>query len=576
MIAEMKKIHQEIIGFIVGGIIGVMVLTGILIIMGHARVMPGVKIVGVDVSGMSRDEVEVILNNKIEKYLPVIKYGEAKLSVPREIVNYDVEKTLDEVMREGKNSLINGWQIIQNGNNLGILPIVNEEALNHYLQELQKMVEIASIPNTMELVRGEIVIIKGEDGIKLDEENLKEKIVNHASRLNPEPLKLEVVEIRNTLTDSQVKELKKRTERLINDQMTIRVNEVGVILEDRELISFISIRPDDLGEVDQEKLNVYVDGLAERYNREPQDAKFQFSNETVQEFAPALDGIEIDKQHTANSLQVGIERLLEDDVDKVEIEAVVTKTVPKITTKEVNNLGIVERIGRGESYYAHSIINRVYNVGLASKRINGALIAPGEEFSFNHQVGKISGATGYKTAYVISGGRTILGDGGGVCQVSTTVFRAAMNAGLPITERWAHAYRVGYYEQNSKPGFDATIYSPSKDLKFRNNTPGHILVQTMVDEPNRHLVIEFYGTNDGRVALVSPARVWGVTPPPPDLYQDEPTLPVGTVKQVDWAAWGAKTAFDYRVEKDGETITSETYTSNFRPWQNVFLRGTRE
>ena len=124
----------------------------------------------------------------------------------------------------------------------------------------------------------------------------------------------------------------------------------------------------------------------------------------------------------------------------------------------VNDLGVKELVGSGYSTYSGSIENRVFNVSHGASKINGVLIPPGETFSFNKTVGDITAATGFKQAYVIKSGRTVLDDGGGICQVSTTLFRAALNAGLPIVNRTAHAYRVGYYEQGFPPGIDATIY----------------------------------------------------------------------------------------------------------------------
>ncbi|MEI6691044.1 MAG: vancomycin resistance protein, partial [bacterium] len=114
-----------------------------------------------------------------------------------------------------------------------------------------------------------------------------------------------------------------------------------------------------------------------------------------------------------------------------------------------------------------------------------------------------------------------------------------------------------------------------KDFRFRNDTPGHILVQAINDPKTLHLIIEIYGTDDGRVSEVSKVKVWGSTPPPPDLYQDDPTLLIGKVKQVDWSAWGAKTTFDYKVIRDEETIYEKTFNSTYRPWQNVYLRGIK-
>jgi vancomycin resistance protein YoaR len=218
----------------------------------------------------------------------------------------------------------------------------------------------------------------------------------------------------------------------------------------------------------------------------------------------------------------------------------------------------------------------VHNIELAAARLNGVLIKPGEEFSFNAAVGEVSAATGYQAAYIIQNGRTQLGDGGGLCQDSTTVFRAALDSGLPITVRRGHSYRVGYYEQNAKAGLDATVYSPSTDLKFINDTPAHILIQTEVDSPNRTLKVYFYGTSDGRKATIKDHVVWGITPAPPDVYQDDPTLPVGTVKQVDWKAQGAKAQFVYVVERGGEIIFEKTFTTIYQPWAAVFLRGTKQ
>ena len=169
----------------------------------------------------------------------------------------------------------------------------------------------------------------------------------------------------------------------------------------------------------------------------------------------------------------------------------------------------------------------------------------------------------------------MLDDGGGVCQVSTTFFRAALNSGLPIIEHHAHSYRVGYYEQGGwKPGFDATVYAPSYDLKVKNDTPSYILIQAKTDTSANRLTFEFYGQKDNRIVEISAVRLWDYRPSPPDLHQDDPTLPTGTVKQVDWANPGVKSAFDYKVSRDSQIIFEKTFYSNFIPWQAVFLRGT--
>ncbi|MBI3341637.1 VanW family protein, partial [Candidatus Curtissbacteria bacterium] len=253
----------------------------------------------------------------------------------------------------------------------------------------------------------------------------------------------------------------------------------------------------------------------------------------------------------------------------------VNVTRAKVDNEEVNKLGIRELVGRGISYFAGSIANRAFNVQLGASRVNGALIAPGEVFSFNKTVGEVTAATGYKQAYVISAGHTVLDDGGGICQVSTTVFRAALNAGLPIISRTGHAYRVGYYEQRGfKPGLDATVFSPSVDFMFKNDTDHHILLQTIYDPVPARLEVDLYGTQDGRRVEQSEPIVTNETAPPPDKREDDPTQPKGTIKQVDFSAWGASAYFTRKVYKNDRLIIDDVFRTNYRPWQAVFLVGT--
>ncbi len=313
---------------------------------------------------------------------------------------------------------------------------------------------------------------------------------------------------------------------------------------------------------------------AERINIPVQEALFQFAGGKVTAFKPSRDGRKLNIASTKANFSKLLASVPTSQEQILTLAVVVDPIKPTIQTQETNVLGVQELIGRGYSEFAHSIPGRIHNVALTASKINGILIKPGEIFSFNQAVGDISEATGFQPAYIIKDGRTVLGDGGGVCQVSTTLFRAALAAGLPIIKRQAHAYRVAYYEQAGyKAGLDATVFAPSVDFQFKNDTPGYILIQTSTDRRNLTLTIDLYGTNDGRKAEILNHVVGSITPPPPDLYQDDPTLPAGTVKQVDFAAWGAKASFQYKVTRDGQVFQNETFYSNFRPWQAVFLRG---
>src|SRR5690606_10285855 len=148
----------------------------------------------------------------------------------------------------------------------------------------------------------------------------------------------------------------------------------------------------------------------------------------------------------------------------------------------------------------------------------------------------VSAETGFQPAYVIKNGQTVLGDGGGVCQVSTTVFRAVLDAGLKVTRRLPHSYRVSYYELNSKPGVDATVYSGNIDLRFINDTDHAILIHAEADSKNLYMKVELYGTSDGRTTEIVDHVTWDYRPAPAAVYIPDPTLPAGQTKQVDWAA----------------------------------------
>jgi len=318
-----------------------------------------------------------------------------------------------------------------------------------------------------------------------------------------------------------------------------------------------------------------IDRFKDTYNRPAKNALFKFENGRVvyfqrEEFGNAL---------LTDSLLYDMDRYITNLKFKPQNYTVTLRdkpVEPEITLARANSFGIEELIGEGVSNYSHSIPGRIHNVLFGASKLNGVLIPKGKIFSFNEAIGDISAATGYQPAYIIKEGKTVLGDGGGVCQISTTLFRAALNSGLPIVERYAHAYRVSYYENGSEPGLDATVFAPSVDLKIENNTPAAILIQTSVDADNMLLSFRLYGKKDGRNAEMSTPVLYDASPPPPDSFQDDPTLKRGVTKQVDFAAWGGKASFNYKVTRDNQVIFEKKFLSVYKPWQAIYLVGTQD
>lgn len=328
--------------------------------------------------------------------------------------------------------------------------------------------------------------------------------------------------------------------------------------------------------VDQTALKQHMEILHESYDRDPENALFTMENGRVNAFRVEKNGVHINSEKALREINKQIARVANDPKNSPTIRIEVTDAItkPKITLASANTFGIEEKIGEATSNYAGSIPGRIHNVILGASKFNGIIIPKGEIFSFVRTVGDISAATGYAPAYIIKDGKTILGDGGGICQISTTLFRAALDTGLPIIERHAHAYRVHYYENDRKPGFDATVFSPSVDLKVKNDTDAAILIQTSVDKTNQIVTFTMYGKKDNRKIILTDATIWDVVSAPEPKFQDDPTMKRGTQKQVDWAAPGTKSRFHYTVTKDDTVIQDTDFYSNYRPWQAIFLVGT--
>ncbi len=236
------------------------------------------------------------------------------------------------------------------------------------------------------------------------------------------------------------------------------------------------------------------------------------------------------------------------------------------------DLGIQDVVGEATSRYAGSSAGRVHNVALATSRYDGLLIAPGETFSFNHHLGDVSEAEGYHKTLIILDGATADGVGGGVCQVSTTLFRSVFWAGLPVVERHAHGYRVAYYEQGAPPGFDATIYSPIVDLKFVNDTGSWLLIESSTNSPARTATFILWGTKpDRQVEMGDVVRGQPVAPPAPRVEVD-PSLPTGASEVVELARDGLSVSLE-RIIIEGDQERRDVFHSTYRPTGQLTMVG---
>jgi vancomycin resistance protein YoaR len=424
------------------------------------------------------------------------------------------------------------------------------------------------IPTEIINDKGVLKIKKGELGVEVDKDKLASQIIfslkNYRLENNEIPIIILGVLPSEEEETSAINLAKKLSTKKIIFNWENNINE---ILKDT-IISWVGFE----NKCNTNAIADYVVNFNKSIKQEPRDASFKFENNKVIEFEASRDGFVIDQEKMRLDI---CNNLIEWSNSSLEIkyQLPLIKTMAKVNTSEVNDLGIKELIGRGTSSFRHSSDIRNWNVQKGSEIINRILVAPGETFSFIKNLGDVSLDNGFKQAYVINKGKTVLDVGGGICQVSTTLFRAMLDAGLNITDRKGHAYRVSYYEEDSKPGFDATVFIPNPDLKFINDTGNYILIQSFYDGVKKTLAYEIYGTRDGRKVEISNYKQWDAAPAPPDVWNDDPTLPPGKIIKDESKVPGLKTSFDWKVTKNGEILHSKTYVTNYIPWAAVYRRG---
>lgn len=228
---------------------------------------------------------------------------------------------------------------------------------------------------------------------------------------------------------------------------------------------------------------------------------------------------------------------------------------------------------------AGSPYNRRQNIARGVELLNGLLIAPGEEFSVVETLKPFEIDNGYVPELVIKGNETIPEIGGGLCQIGTTTFRGAMEAGLDITYRKNHSYAVSYYydDRNRLPGTDATLYDPAPDLRFINDTPGYVLLQTRID--GNDLWFDYWGISDGRVAEFTPPVASNWIDPPPMKIIETTDLAPGERRCTESAHKGVTTSFYYTIDFPDELEREdheEEFRSVYKPWQAVCLVGVEK
>ena len=508
---QLVKSQKLLIGAVIFLVIIIFLLT--LNTINAGKINWEMKIAGTSVGGLYPNEAEELLKSSFQSFLKkdiFLKYKEFywQATLEKLGVEIDVPATVNYALH--KNSV---WWQIRSLFSYNIEPIwaIDEEKLEKYFQEnlssIHKPAKNASLIYDKE--KDDFTITSSSQGIIINKNKLKKELGKNIKNLEQKDVELSLIKDQPAVLENETQRAYQKAKEILgavpftviiienNEKQQIDIIDKEILLD---LLNFEPVldpdNPDNkiLGvKFKPQIIENYLISLIPLINREPMDAKLTIKNNKVTTFALSKQGIKLEIQ---DNIPILSQKLL-NPLTSQEIELKISIIQPKITTDSISNMGITALLAKGVSNFSGSPESRIHNIGIGAAKFNGVLIKPGEEFSFNNILGEVGPEQGYKPELVIKKDKTIPEYGGGLCQVSTTAFRAAVNAGLEITQRYPHAFPVKYYNPQ---GFDATVYPPFPDLKFINNTPAYILVQTKIQGNN--LIFEFYGTNDNRKVVI--------------------------------------------------------------------------
>ncbi|MDQ5952150.1 MAG: binding 4 protein [Patescibacteria group bacterium] len=567
------------------------------------RILPNVTIAGMKVNGLDRIAATELLqsqfNTMVDAGVEVTLFDETKHLDLRtnvatdpdlvyQLIDWDVNMSVDEALKVGRtgNQLRDFFAPLYH---LTLAPthltphyVLAETRLSSALRDLYPNVESIGTPTDFVFVgSGEnmsVTVTEAVAGAIIDTDQALTDLMHDAENLGLEALELRLIERSAIINKTEAEVLIPAAIAAIEhapyeltftpeygDDLTypITANDLKIWL-----VPSKNANGEAILTVDPESMESFLTEVHADIDIAPQDAKFVVEGDRVIEFSESHDGFIINDDQVLDDVTAAL------GTDNTSIVISAERTAPAVPTASANDLGIKEVLGVGFSSYAGSPANRRANIKHGADKLNGVLIAPGDTLSLLERLRPFTVADGYLPELVIKGDEIIPEVGGGLCQIGTTTFRAAMNSGLEIAERRNHSLVVSYYNDpsNGQPGTDATIYDPSPDLKITNDTGHYIMLITTVDAAKSQLTFTFWGTSDGRQGSYTPPKVLSWTGYGAPVEKETTSLKPG-VRQCQAPHPGATTTFDYNIiQPDGTTKTREFFSS-YRSLPSICLVG---
>jgi len=490
----------------------------------------------------------------------------------RRLIYFDIDKTLENIFKIGRqgNFLSRIKQIIISllkDQKVDLVVEIDKEEILNILKKNFKEIEQPPQDAQIKIIDQEMVLSKEKIGFIVDYNQAIEELEKNLKNFDNKEIKIKTsLKFPEIRTDQAEIAFLRAKELFAFSPYFLAYKDKVWTLSSYQIAEWFEFKRGAFNKIvigfDQPKILDFLNKISEQIEIKPIKPKLEIQEGRVVDFQVEKAGLVVNKNKSSNLIANAILS------QKRDIDLVVEKVQPESLPVDINSLGIKELFARGISNFSGSPKNRRINIKVGAEKLNGVLIKPNEEFSVIEAIGPVNKETGFLPELVIKGDRTIPEYGGGLCQIGTTMFRLALNAGLPITERAPHSYRVVYYEP---AGTDATIYQPHPDLRFINDTNHHLLIQGRVEQDN--LIFEFYGTSDGRKVTTTDPEIFDIIPPGSPRFIETEELSPGEKKKVESAHAGATAILKNTINFPNNIVREETWRSHYRPWPEVWLMG---
>ncbi len=559
------------------------------------RIYPGVSVWGVELGGKNRAEATERLSRQLlflqQETVTFRDGGQVWAATPGQVgMSVRIRDAVDRAFEVGHSGrlvpdLYEQWWAFFDGVYIAPVIVLDMVMAEEMVKGIAGVVNVEPNDASLSVIGSVLTVAEGNQGRTVDVHATVDKLLEPLTKFSEAEVPLVIDEFTPMVVDAD--EERVIGQRILDAPLVLKVEYPREsdgppwVVDQQALADMLTLLPvKDGGDameykvgLDQQRLRNFLEYASGQLAVAPENARFGFDEDVgaMKLVRAAVVGRALDVEGTL----VLVNTALEDGEHNIYLRF--ESVAPDIDDEtRAEELGITGLVSEATTFFRGSGEARLQNIRAGAETMHGVMVPPESEFSFNANLGSVSLDTGFAEAWIIFGGRTIQGVGGGICQVSTTAFRSAFFAGYPIIERNPHAYRVGYYEQGPDspgPGLDATVFSPVADFRFLNDREAWLLIETEFDESESSLTFRFYSANDGRTVTVGEAEVSDVEEAKETVYEENLELESGVLKQVDWENEGAKVAVPRVVERGDYVMFEDVVQTTYQPWGSVFQFG---